>query len=217
MKLYHFPLSPYSHKVQLGLLVKGLEYNSQSINPLNDEGQRLVRQEYPIGKLPLLKVGEKLIPESSVIVEYLDEVAPEILLIPNNKGDAREVRLKDRLADFYISANAITLFFMNLKPEGERDQNTIKRCLNQIRGCYQVIESMLEKNNVDERYFHGDRLTMADLSLLPALRISRRMISFEEFPKISSYYDEHSQMQSFKTIDIQAKTALTEIMASLNA
>ncbi len=217
MKLYHFPLSPYSHKVELSFKVKGLEFESYPVNPISAEGQKLIRAEYPIGKLPLLKDGDKCIPESSIIVEYLDEISPAIPLIPANGADAREVRLRDRLADFYLSGNAITLFFSNLKPEDQRDQQSMQRAMDQISGCYEVIETMLEKNAAESPYFHGDQLTLADVSLVPALRISGKMATFDEYPKISTYYEHHSQTPSFKEIDAKATSALKEIMAAFKS
>lgn len=107
MELYYFPISPFSQKVQLALELKGYEYERKSVFPFSPEERSAYREIYPLGKIPLLKDCEKLIPEASIIVEYLDNLGQGVQLIPVDPEEAREVRLKDRLVDSYLSANAI--------------------------------------------------------------------------------------------------------------
>jgi glutathione S-transferase len=95
---------------------------------------------YPIGKVPLLVVDDDhLIPESRVIIEYLDGIAEPRLVF----GDAekrRKIRFKDRMFDLYLNDSVSTLLFQSMKPESERDQERIDTSKFRIDTMYGFME-----------------------------------------------------------------------------
>ena len=73
MKLYYFPLSTYSQKVLTALYEKGAEFESEQVRLFDEAERERYREIYPLGRIPLLVLDDgHLIPESSIIVEYLD-------------------------------------------------------------------------------------------------------------------------------------------------
>ena len=76
-KLISFKLCPFVQKAVLTLLHKNIDFDIEYIDLMNPPQWFL--DISPLGKVPVLQVGEDVIFESSVIVEYLDEVYGESL------------------------------------------------------------------------------------------------------------------------------------------
>ena len=93
MRLVDAARCPFCARVRLALAEKGVEYETVEI----DLGNRpdWLYEMNPVGKVPVLVDGFVL-PESAVIMEYLDERFPEPALLP----DGREGRAEARLAVF---------------------------------------------------------------------------------------------------------------------
>ena len=93
LELYNFPASTCSLKVRICLAEKGLDWLDHSFDPsenkhLTDEYLRL----NPNGVVPTLVHDGNPIIDSSVILEYLDEVFPEPKLSPSNPADLARMR-----------------------------------------------------------------------------------------------------------------------------
>ncbi len=91
--LYDHPSSPCARRVRISLLEKGLHWETQLID-LSRLEQR--RPEYlrlnPNGFVPTLAHGERVIYESNVITEYLDDVFPEPPLYPSDPWQLVQVK-----------------------------------------------------------------------------------------------------------------------------
>ena len=93
MRLVDAARCPFCARVRLALAEKSVEYETVEI----DLGNRpaWLYELNPVGKVPVLDDGFVL-PESAVIMEYLDEQYPDPALLPSG----REERAEDRLAVF---------------------------------------------------------------------------------------------------------------------
>ena len=91
MKLYDAARCPYCARVRLALAEKAAADETVEID-LRDR-PAWIYELNPSGKVPVLEDGFVL-PESVVIMEYLDERYPEPALLPT----AREGRARARLA-----------------------------------------------------------------------------------------------------------------------
>ena len=78
--LYHFPLSPFSRKVRLCLGEKKVEV--KLVEERYWEQDPEFRRRNPAGKVPVLKMGNKMLTESMAICEYLEDTFPEPALMP---------------------------------------------------------------------------------------------------------------------------------------
>ena len=74
MKIYGAILSPYVCRVLMTLRHKGIKHDVEM------PADKLKSPDYlklnPIGKIPTMKDGATILPESGVIVEYLDTKYP---------------------------------------------------------------------------------------------------------------------------------------------
>ena len=75
------------------------------LNPGNPEDLAELRKITPIAKLPVLVLdnGWK-IPESTIIVEYIDTHGTGPRLIPEDRDVGRQTRFYDRITDLYVTA-----------------------------------------------------------------------------------------------------------------
>ena len=73
---------------------------------LGDPDERAVLLKlWGVGKFPVLQDAARgeVVPESSIIIEYLDRHYPGVTqFIPQDRDAEREVRLKDRFYDLHI-------------------------------------------------------------------------------------------------------------------
>lgn len=93
IELYNSPGSTCSQKVRLCLHEKGLPFENRWVNTQTNEH---LRPEYlklnPNGVVPTLVHDGKVITDSSVICEYLDEVFPQVSLTPNDPAERARMR-----------------------------------------------------------------------------------------------------------------------------
>jgi glutathione S-transferase len=97
LELYAHPFSSYCWKVLIALWEKGVAFEYHSLEQ-PENGPRL-KELWPIGKFPLLVHDGRVIPETTVIIDYLDRIAPEPPLV---SGDEIEARLMDRVFDNHV-------------------------------------------------------------------------------------------------------------------
>ena len=90
MRLVDAARCPFCARVRLALAEKSVEYETVEI----DLGNRpaWLYELNPVGKVPVLDDGFVL-PESAVIMEYLDERIPEPALLPAGREERAEARL----------------------------------------------------------------------------------------------------------------------------
>ena len=89
MKLYGAPQSPFVRKARIVLEEKGLPY----------EIEPLVPGLHPLGKMPVLRDGDVVVPDSSVIAAYLERTHPSPALFPEAPADLAKALFLEEYAD----------------------------------------------------------------------------------------------------------------------
>jgi glutathione S-transferase len=103
LTLYFHPLSSYCHKALIALYENGTPFEQRIVDLMNPADAAAFKRLWPCGQFPVLRDEAKdlTIPESSVIIEYLDQHYPgKTKFIPADPGHALQVRLKDRFMIF---------------------------------------------------------------------------------------------------------------------
>jgi glutathione S-transferase len=91
VRLIDAPRCPYCARVRLALAEKELDYETVEVD-LADRPQWLLELNAPDGRVPVLDDGFTL-PESEVIMAYLDERYPERPLLPSDPAERAHARL----------------------------------------------------------------------------------------------------------------------------
>ena len=107
LKLYHYWSSTCSRKVRITLAEKAIDWVSHHIDivsKLENLDPNYVKIN-PNGVVPAIEHDQKIIIESNVIIEYLDDVFPEKSLRPKNSYQRALMRLWLDLAETKIHKN----------------------------------------------------------------------------------------------------------------
>jgi glutathione S-transferase len=89
--LYDADRCPFCARVRIVLAEKGLDFETVQID-LADRPAWLYEKN-PLGKVPVLEEDHLCLPESAVIMEYLEERYPEPALLPQDPAERALARL----------------------------------------------------------------------------------------------------------------------------
>lgn len=92
LTLYDAERCPYAARVRITLAEKDVPYESVAINL--DDRPAWLYEKNPAGRVPVLEEdGGFILPESAVIIEYLDERFPDPPLLPADPAERAAARL----------------------------------------------------------------------------------------------------------------------------
>lgn len=161
------PFSSYTWKAEIALIEKGADYRLCPLTDDHPEHWATLRAAWPVGQFPLIVHGDVTLFESSIIIDYADQLlASGPRLIPHDPAAALRVRLLDRLFDNHFQARfqAVVgeyLPFITATP----DQMRIDRARDLLEKAYGWLEGQLG----DDEWATPWGFTLADCSAAPAL------------------------------------------------
>jgi glutathione S-transferase len=186
--LHYHPLSSYCHKALIAIDVLGAAVDLRLLN-LGDAAERSAHLAlWPLGKMPLLVDQGRPIPETSIIIEYLQRhhAQPGRTLIPSDPGQALDVRLWDRLLDLYVMTPMQALTADLLRPEGERDAHGVARAREGLQTACALIDHHLEGRT----WVAGDTFSLADCAAAPALFYAVTYVPIApQHARLAAYFD----------------------------
>ena len=152
MKLLGTLTSPYARKARVVLAEKKIDFDWIIDSP-NDPNTSVTRYN-PLARVPVLVLDDDAaLFDSPVIVEYLDNLAPNNKLFPQPSRERVEVKRWEALADGVLDA-AVGCRMEQMRPVGERSENWMKRELA-------VIDAALERDGAGtgrQALVHGHAL-----------------------------------------------------------
>jgi len=150
LTLYMHPLAAYCHKALIALYENDTPFHAHRVD-LSDDAQRAAFYAlWPIGKFPVLNDDARgcLVPESSIIIEYLARHYPgKVTLIPADEDDAREVRFRDRFFDLYVMELTQKVITDRLRPKGEHDHFGVAQAREKLRAALDLIEHEFQRDD----------------------------------------------------------------------
>ena len=154
LELISFKLCPFVQRAVIVLNEKNIDFDITYID-LNDQPDWF-KEISPLGQVPVLKVGDEVLFESSVIQEYVDEVTP-----PSLQPEDPLVKAKNRA---WISFGGDIIMAMHgMMTSKEEAVSNEKR---------QVVEQklkQLEAQHSGAKFFNGDDFNMIDAAYAPLL------------------------------------------------
>jgi glutathione S-transferase len=163
MKLIGNPTSPYVRKVRIVLAEKKIDYEFVIDSPISPDS--IVPQFNPIGRVPVLVLDDDTaIFDSPVIVDYLDNVAPNSKLMPQPNRDRMEAKRWEALGDGLLDA-ALAARNEGLRPKRERSEAVIAKNRAVIERCVEFMARELS----DKPWCMGTHFSLADICVGCAL------------------------------------------------
>lgn len=162
LTLYYHLLASYCWKVLIALYEHGTSFAPRLVD-LADPAQRAeLAALWPLARFPVLRDGDRVVPESSIIVEHLDRHHPGPRpLVPADPDRALEVRRWDRLLDSYVQASVQEIVADRLRGAG----GDVARAYATLATTYALLERQLGATG----WLAGDAFGLADCAAAPAL------------------------------------------------
>lgn len=194
MKLYQGGLSPFAARVRMQVYAKGLESTIELVSPPGGQSSTEYKTLNPTGKIPALDIGSRVLPESEVICEYLEDRFPEPSLRPASADGRAQVRLLSRAVDIYLYPRMAPLF-SQLNP-ATRDAAAVTAGLAQVDEVLGFLERFFVDGGYQGgAYAVGDTLTLADCALVTGLFFLASLApalgrpdAFAATPNVAGYY-----------------------------
>jgi glutathione S-transferase len=127
---------------------------------------------WPTAKIPLLDDDGRIVPETTIMIEYLDRRHPgKVALLPSDPEDELDARLWDRVFDLYVMDPMQRFIGQQLRPEAERDTRTIADTLAALASAYDLIEKKFgaRKKFAARTWAANENFSIADCAAAPAL------------------------------------------------
>ncbi|MGI8526296.1 MAG: glutathione S-transferase family protein [Pseudolabrys sp.] len=228
-KLYNAPQSTCSQRARFVLNAKKLPFEEVKLRLL--DGDQL-KPDYlklnPNGVVPTLDHDGSIVTDSTVIIEYLDEISPEGSFTPENPlGRAHMRALLHFIDEMPAPAVRVPTFNLAFLPKFQAmsreafaamaeakplrkefmltmgqtgfPKKEMDAALDRLRRTYQRMETEISRSGGP--WLMGKNITLADVAVMPALvrMADLGMASqWQDLPGVSRWYDEIRAHPAFK-------------------
>lgn len=203
--LYSYWRSSAAYRVRIALNLKGLEYETRPVHLVRDGGEQHApeyRALNPQEAVPCLRDGDRVITQSLAIIEYLDEMHPELetALLPADARGRAQVRAMAMAVCCDIHPLGNLRVLQQLEAQfGAGDEQRAEWSRHWMRAGFQAIEAMLVESAATGRYCHGEAPSMADACLIPQVyNAVRWKLPLDEFPNITRINAACNALEAFQ-------------------
>ena len=198
--LHYHPLSSFCWKALTALYENGTPFTPNLVQ-LGDPAQRAALLElWPIGRFPVLRDEARgaTVPESSIIIEYLDRHYPGTTrFIPDDGDAALATRLRDRFLDLYVHLPTQRIVGDRLRPADAKDPHGVAEARSQLRASYAILDQQL----VHGGWMMGDHFSLADCAAVPALFYGNKVEPFGDgLEQLAFYLERLTARPSFARV-----------------
>jgi glutathione S-transferase len=201
-KLHGANLSPFVRKVRVALAEKNIAYESVPVVPFGLSPEFLKLS--PLGKIPVYQDGDFSVPDSSVIIDYLERTHPKPALYPTDPKLRARALFLEEYADTRVVETLSPVFFqrfvqVNLfkKPA---DEAIIKEALEvKLPPVMEFLESTIGDND----YAVGNQFSIADIALTSPFvnfAIAGEKLDAKRWPHVAAYVQKIHGRPSYKPI-----------------
>ncbi len=151
IKLVTSKFSPYGYRVEMALIEKNIPYQKEYIDLSNRPDW--FTKDSPLGKVPIIYIGNKVLFESTVICEYLDEAYKDVPLQPTDLYTKYWHRAWIEFSNGILAETLGMCFAQN------QEQFDIKKAA--LNEKLAIFDKYVKFNP----YFEGDKFSLVDICL----------------------------------------------------
>jgi glutathione S-transferase len=190
LTLYEHPFALYCQKVLIALDEEGIRYGA--LEEQRDFDRDELARLWPPASIPVLRDGDKVIGETSIIIEHVAGAR----LVPS-----LEARKWDRLCDQYVSGAVQAIVLDTVEERFD------ERAVVHARGQLDMIYGMLAAQLTDNEFLAGDAFTIADCAAAPGLFYALALHPWDEgtHPQLTRYYRALAQRPSVAKVIADAR------------
>jgi glutathione S-transferase len=192
VEIFSAEVCPYAQRTRMVLIEKGVDFTLREVDLANKPDWFLGVSPY--AKVPVIRHQGRVVYESAIINEYLDEVYPEPPMMPEAPGARATVRI---WIDF-MNMKLLPCFYRLLMAQEPEKQAQEAETLT---AHFRLVETAV-RDEGSGPYLFGARLSLADLSLypwferLPALEHYRGTMLPDDCSRLKSWFDVMEQTKS---------------------
>jgi glutathione S-transferase len=190
LTLYDAPRCPYCARVRIVLAEKDVAYEAVEID-LRDRPV-WIYEKNSTGRVPVLEEGAWVLPESAVIMEYLEERFPSPALLPSDGAERALARLR------IFRTDELTEPYYELRRDEEGARERLDRQLGRLDAALR-----------DTAWLGGTAYGLADIAYVPWLLRARELlgVELESFPALADWLE--------RLLERPAVAAEEDVVASL--
>ena len=164
MQLYSSAFSPYASRCRIQIHYKGLPV--EITGAPGGLGSEALKAKNPIGKIPVLDLGDRALAESGAILDYLETRFPEPAMRPADAFEAAKLQELIRFTDIQL---APAMFPMFRALRGAAGPEAVAEALTGLATQLQILERLLARKAETATL----PLDLADAALLPVIWYAR--------------------------------------------
>ncbi len=203
-RIHGVNLSPFVRKARVALAEKGIECENVPVLPGggDDPDWKTIS---PLGKIPVFEEDDGFtVPDSSVIVAYLERTRPEPALYPADPRDCARALFLEEYADTLLGETITTPFAERIVKGrfmgGEPDEALVREKLARIPELFDYLEAQIEE--AADGIVAG-RFSIADIAIAsPFVNFHHggEKIDAGRWPRLAGYVATLHARPSFKAL-----------------
>ena len=177
LTLHFHPLASFCWKALIALYENDTPFTPVTVDLGNAEERAALLKLWPIGKFPVLRddATDRTLPESSIIIEYLDQHYPgRTRFLPADADQALQTRLRDRFYDLYVHEPMQKIVGDRMRPPGKFDLLGVEEAKARLRTAY----GMIDRQMATSVWAMGDAFSLADCAAAPSLFYANQVLPF---------------------------------------
>ncbi len=193
--------SPYVRKVIVALAEKGIEYEPVNVMPFGQSEEYFAIS--PLGKIPCYEDQGAAIPDSSVIIGYLEQVHPTPALYPADPIERAQALFFEEYADTKLVEVLLTVFrqrFINPNFfQQDPDEEIVREALEvKIPPVLDYLEAQI----ADKPFLVGGHFSVADIAVASPFvnfAIAKETVDASRWPQLADYVERIHARPAYKT------------------
>ncbi|MBC3766056.1 glutathione S-transferase family protein [Neptunicella marina] len=206
--IYGVQFSPFVRAVQMVCEEKGIDYQiGKQINGQTAEFKSEAHLAYhPLGKMPVLFCGDIALTETATICRFLDSQYEGKTLQPNDLIERSKVDEWCQLCTTYLIHAFMRDYILELAfPQGQGGKPRFDVIEMNKASAVNAIK-MIEKQLADQDFMLGNRFTLADCVIAPALYYAQQLP--EQFALLSEKSPVHTYVARIRERDSGKKVII---------
>ncbi|KAG9655253.1 glutathione S-transferase, partial [Aureobasidium melanogenum] len=175
LKLFGSCFCPFVQRVWISLEMKGLDYQYIEVDPYKKPQQLL--EVNPRGLVPALRHGDWGCYESTVLMEYLEDLQKGEALLPSDP----KLRAHSRLWSDHVNRHIVPGFYRYLQAQEEKSQ------IENGEELKEQISKLVDAADKSGPFFLGNKMTFVDVQMAPwVIRLRKVLQPYRGWPEPES-------------------------------
>jgi len=182
-------ISPYVRKVRVALAYKSIEYENIQQSPFGAAKEFVAKS--PMSKIPCWEDGDLILPDSSVIIGYLEHRYPDLPLLPAEPGPRARALWFEEYADTQMGECIPAIFFQRIVMPNvlkwKTDEEVVAKLLEKaVPKVLDYLTSCLG----DDDFMVGGAFSIADIAITSPFvnfMLAGEKIDPGRWPEFASY------------------------------